>query len=56
MLKPNMKNLNLLKPKVKSLALLLQKKSKEIGIDIIFTCTLRSLDEQKKLYARGRSR
>lgn len=50
-----MKNLNLLKPKVKSLALLLQKKSKEIGIDIIFTCTLRSVDEQNKLYARGRT-
>ena len=50
-----MANLNLLKPKVKALALELQKRAKEVGIDIIFTCTLRSVAEQNKLYARGRT-
>jgi peptidoglycan LD-endopeptidase CwlK len=50
-----MSNLNLLKPKVKSLALELQKKSKAAGIDIIFTCTLRTKVEQDNLYARGRT-
>lgn len=50
-----MDKLNLLKPKVKALALQLQKKSKEIGIDIIFTCTLRTKEEQDKLYAQGRT-
>jgi peptidoglycan LD-endopeptidase CwlK len=50
-----MSNLNLLKPKVKALALELQKKSKAIGIDIIFTSTLRTKVEQDNLYARGRT-
>lgn len=50
-----MANLNLLKPKVKALALELQKRAKAIGVDIIFTYTLRSVAEQNKLYARGRT-
>ncbi len=50
-----MPNLNLLKPKVKALALELQKKCKEAEIDIVFTCTLRSVAEQNKLYAKGRT-
>jgi peptidoglycan L-alanyl-D-glutamate endopeptidase CwlK len=50
-----MPNLKLLKPKVKALAFELQKRAKEIGIDIIFTSTLRTKTEQNKLYARGRT-
>jgi peptidoglycan LD-endopeptidase CwlK len=50
-----MPNLHLLKPKVKALALELQKRAKAIGIDIVFTCTLRSVAEQNKLYAKGRT-
>ncbi len=50
-----MSNLNLLKPKVKSLALELQKKSQDVGIDIIFTSTLRTKVAQDALYARGRT-
>ena len=50
-----MANLNLLKPKVKALALELQKSAKENGIEIIFTCTVRTRDKQDKLYAQGRT-
>lgn len=50
-----MDKLKFLKPKVKNLALVLQKKAKEKGIDIIFTSTFRSIEEQNKLYARGRT-
>jgi peptidoglycan L-alanyl-D-glutamate endopeptidase CwlK len=50
-----MANLNLLKPKVKTLALELQKRAKEAGVDIIFTCTARTRAAQDKLYAKGRT-
>jgi peptidoglycan L-alanyl-D-glutamate endopeptidase CwlK len=50
-----MANLNLLKPKVKALALELQKRVKEIGIDIVFTCTSRTKTAQDKLFAQGRT-
>jgi len=50
-----MPDLNLLKPKVKAMAEELQKRAKAIGINIIFTCTFRTKEEQDKLYARGRT-
>jgi len=50
-----MDKLKLLKPKVKKLALALQKKAQAEGINLIFTCGFRSIAEQNQLYARGRT-
>lgn len=50
-----MADLEKLKPKVRALALDLARRAQENGIDIMFTCTLRTASEQDKLYARGRT-
>lgn len=40
--------------KLQKLYPILYQKSKDIGIEIMLTCTSRSLDEQSALYAQGR--
>lgn len=44
-----------LHPQVKALALKLQEKCKATGIEIKIYCTYRSIEEQNKLYAQGRT-
>jgi peptidoglycan L-alanyl-D-glutamate endopeptidase CwlK len=48
------KSLDLLHPRVKQAALALQSLAKEVGVNIIFTNTLRTEEEQKAYFAQGR--
>jgi peptidoglycan L-alanyl-D-glutamate endopeptidase CwlK len=50
-----MSKLDQLHPKVKALAELLSQKCKEIGITLSIYYTYRSLEEQDRLYAQGRT-
>jgi peptidoglycan L-alanyl-D-glutamate endopeptidase CwlK len=51
-----MNDLKLLKPKPRMLAGKLVEKCLKTGISIKITCTYRSIEEQNRLYAQGRTR
>lgn len=51
-----MAKIDLLKPKVKKFAEKLCDECKKVGYNIIFTHTLRTIEEQDELYAQGRTK
>lgn len=51
-----MGKLDELHPKVKELALKLKDECKQAGIDLCIYCTYRSIAEQNRLYAQGRTK
>ena len=44
-----------LHPKVQEMAFAWLRECRNAGIDVLVTCTLRSFDDQEKLYAQGRT-